>query len=70
MFVYVFLAWSRQVGQCCAIAIDLRFVQWVMAGLEDDESSEWAHVSGNEVACYRMERALMGCAEPPFYGGR
>ena len=26
-----------------------------------DESSECAHVSIDEVACYRTERALMGC---------
>ena len=32
-------------------------------------SPECAHVSINEVACYRLERALMGCAVPR-YGGR
>ena len=26
-----------------------------------DESSECANVSTNEVACYSIERALMGC---------
>ena len=36
-----------------------------------DESSECAHVSINEVACYRTERTLMGCADPnPFWPGR
>ena len=29
-----------------------------------DESSECAHVSISEVACYRTERTLMGCADP------
>ena len=34
-----------------------------------DESSECAHVVGiNEVACYRTERTLMGCADPLLRG--
>ena len=33
-----------------------------------DASSECANVSIHEVACYRTERALMGCAEPPSKG--
>ena len=33
-----------------------------------DESSECAHVSINEVACYRTKRTLMGCADHPFKG--
>ena len=34
-----------------------------------DESSECAHVSINEVVCYRTERTLMGCAELPLLRG-
>ena len=30
---------------------------------ECDDSSECAHVSINQVACYRIERTLMGCAD-------
>ena len=35
----------------------------------DDESSECATARQHkvaEVACYRLERTLMGCADPPF----
>ena len=35
----------------------------------DDESLECAHVSINEVACHRPERALEGCADPYVGGG-
>ena len=34
-----------------------------------DESSECAHVSINEEACYRTERTLMGCTDPPIIEG-
>ena len=33
-----------------------------------DESLECAHVSINEVACYRTERTMVGCADPPSKG--
>ena len=34
-----------------------------------DESSDCAHVSINEIACYRTERTLMRCVDLPFLRG-
>ena len=43
---------------------------YVQNGCAEYESSECAHVSINEVACYRTKRTLMGCADPPSKGCR